>query len=312
MDSNNRILLTGGAGFLGSEVVDQLVSTGFPRENITCPRSAEFDLRDANICNDLVAKHDIIIHLAAKVGGIGFNQKFPGELFYDNITMGINLIEQSRINKVKKFVFVGTTCSYPKFCPIPFKEETLWDGFPEETNAPYGIAKKALGTMLESYHQQYDFPCAYLIPVNLYGPRDSFHLEHSHVIPALIRKFTAARESGEKSVTLWGDGSPTREFLFVRDAARGIVLAVQNISEPIPINLGSSEEIAIEKLAELLKDMIGFSGEIIWDTSKPNGQPRRKLDISRAKEIFEYSGETSFQDGLRETIAWWEAHKGEF
>ncbi len=219
--------------------------------------------------------------------------------------MGMNLIDQAAKNNVKKFVFVGRTCSYPKFCPIPFQEEDLWNGFPEETNAPYGIAKKTLGTMLQAYHQQHGLKSAYLIPVNLYGPNDNFDLQSSHVIPALIRKFMHAVKEGEPSVTLWGDGSRTREFLFARDAAKGIVLAAQKMDEPTPINLGSSEEIEISKLATLLKEMTGFSGDIIWDETKPNGQPRRKMSIARAQDLLGYDCATSFADGLRETIEWW-------
>lgn len=305
MNQNDKILVTGGAGFLGSAVVEELLSRGYSESNISCPRSKDFDLREKSACAELAAKHNVIIHLAATVGGIGFNQKYPADLIFDNTIMGVNLIDQAHKNDVSKFVFVGTTCSYPKFCPIPFKEDSLWDGYPEETNAPYGVAKKTLGLMLEAYHQQHAMKCAYVIPVNLYGPRDNFDLESSHVIPALIRKFVEAKDRGESNVTLWGDGSPTREFLYVKDAARGIVMAAEKMDNPVPVNLGSKEEVKIADLAELLRELIGFDGEIVWDKDRPNGQPRRKLDTARAKEMFGYESEVSFREGLEATIDWW-------
>jgi GDP-L-fucose synthase len=248
---------------------------------------------------------DLVIHLAAKVGGIGFNQKYPGELFYDNISMGTNIIECARVHRVKKVLVVGTICAYPASVPIPFRESDLWDGYPEATNAPYGSAKKALWVMLESYRRQYGLSGIFLLPVNLYGPRDNFDLEASHVIPALIRKFVDAKESGATHVSLWGDGSPTREFLYVTDAARGIVLAALHFDGSDPVNLGSSEEISIRDLAELIREKVGFSGSILWDRSRPNGQERRKVDIQRAQDFFGFRSQISLAAGLQTTINWW-------
>jgi len=249
------------------------------------------------------------MHLAAKVGGIGFNQKFPGELFYDNAAMGINLIEASRRNRVAKVVVAGTICAYPRHTPTPFKEEDLWIGYPEETNAPYGVAKKSLLVMLQAYREQYGLNGIFLLPVNLYGPEDNFDLESSHVIPALIRKFVAARDSGASSVTLWGDGSPTREFLYVDDAARALVMGASAYNSSEPVNLGSAEEIQVRDLAELIRKKTGFQGGIVWDKSRPNGQERRKLDVTRAKQRFGFVSEVTFSEGLDRTIAWWERNK---
>jgi GDP-L-fucose synthase len=249
---------------------------------------------------------DLVMHLAARVGGIGFNKKFPGQLFFDNAMMGINMIEASRRQGVKKIVVAGTICAYPRHTPVPFKETDIWNGYPEETNAPYGIAKKSLLVMLQAYREQYGMNGIFLLPVNLYGPNDNFDLEDSHVIPALVRKFVTARDTNAPTVTLWGDGSPTREFLYVDDAARGLVMGAQSYDSPEPVNLGSSEEISIKNLATLIGDRVGFKGRIVWDTSRPNGQERRKLDVSRAKERFGFASQVSFSDGLDRTIRWWE------
>ena len=249
---------------------------------------------------------DMVIHLAAHVGGIGINREKPGEFFYDNLMMGVQLLHESYVAGVAKFVAIGTICAYPKFVPIPFKEETLWDGYPEETNAPYGLAKKMMLVQSEAYRQQYDYNSIYLLPVNLYGPRDNFNLETSHVIPALIRKCLEAKARGDKEMTAWGDGSPTREFLYVEDAAEGILLAAERHNNSEPVNLGSSFEISIRDLLQTIARLTGFQGRIIWDTTKPNGQPRRKLDVSRAQEAFGFTSQTSFEDGLRQTIAWYE------
>jgi GDP-L-fucose synthase len=300
-----KIVVTGGAGFLGRHVVAELVRRGAAAEAIVIPRSSEHDLRKYEVCAELLAGAELVIHLAARVGGIGFNQKFPGELFFDNATMGINIIEAARRSGVKKLVVAGTICAYPRHTPIPFKEESLWDGYPEETNAPYGIAKKSLLVMLQAYREQYGLNGVFLLPVNLYGPHDNFDLENSHVIPALIRKFTEAKARNASEVSLWGDGSPTREFLYVEDAARGIVMAALAFNGPEPVNLGSAEEISIRALAELIKKKVDFQGAIKWDASRPNGQERRKLDVSRAKNFFGFRSEVSFDVGLENTIDWW-------
>lgn len=300
-----KIVITGGAGFLGKHVQQELVKAGADPKSFYIPRSKSEDLRLLDTCMRVTEGADLVLHLAAKVGGIGFNKKFPGELFYDNATMGINMIEASRRNKIKKLVVAGTICAYPRYTPVPFREDDLWNGYPEETNAPYGVAKKALLVMLQSYREQYGLDGIFLLPVNLYGPEDNFDLENSHVIPALIRKFIEAKESGAARVSLWGDGSPTREFLFVEDAARGIVIAAENYSSPDPVNLGSAEEISIADLAKLIRSKVGFEGMIDWDTSRPNGQERRKLDVSRAKDRFGFVSKVSFDEGLGRTIDWW-------
>ena len=302
---SKKILLTGGSGFLGSFVSDELIARGVGRENIFIPRSRDLDLRKWENCLEAVKRADIVIHLAANVGGIGYNLKFPGELFYDNAVMGIQLMEAARQAGVEKFVAVGTVCSYPKLTPVPFKEENLWDGYPEETNAPYGIAKKALLAQAESYRKQYGFNAVYMIPVNLYGPGDRFDSEDAHVIPALILKFYEAKERGLKKVTAWGTGSPSREFLYVKDAARGIVLAAERYDKSGPVNLGSGEEIMIGELVYMIKELVGYEGEVEWDTSRPDGQPRRKLDVSKAKEEFGFESEISLMEGLVETIEWY-------
>lgn len=304
-----KIVVTGGAGFLGRHVVAELLKRGAKKEAIVAPRSSHSDLRQAHVCRELVKGADLVLHLAAKVGGIGFNQKFPGELFYDNATMGIHMIEASRLEGVKKIVVAGTICAYPRYTPVPFKEEDLWNGYPEETNAPYGIAKKALLVMLQSYRQQYGLNGVFALPVNLYGPWDNFNLENSHVIPALIRKFVEAQEGKKSEVILWGDGSPTREFLFVEDAARGLVMAAESLDTSDPVNLGSAEEISIRDLAETIRKETGFQGKVAWDTSRPNGQERRKLDVSRAERLFGFRSQVGFQDGLRRTIQWWKDNR---
>lgn len=302
---DKKILVTGGAGFLGNFVVKELVKNGADHNNIIIPRSKDYDLRSFEVCKELLIDINIVIHLAARVGGIGFNQKYPGALFYDNATMGINIIEASRINAVNKIVLVGTVCSYPKFTPTPFREETLWDGYPEETNAPYGIAKKAQLVQAQSYMAQYGMNIIYLIPVNLYGPGDHFDLENSHVIPALIRKFVEAKKRNDNEVVVWGTGEISREFLYVEDAARGIVNATINYNKPDPVNLGTGEEIKIKDLVELIKNMVGYTGNLVWDSSKPDGQPKRKLDTSKAFKEFNYSSEISLDKGILKTIHWY-------
>ncbi len=298
-----RVLVTGGNGFLGKELVKQLEAKT-PTE-IRTPRSSELDLRLRENCEKAVKGADVVIHLAAKVGGIGFNRARPAELFYDNAIMGIQLMEEARKAGVQKFVAVGTVCAYPKYTPVPFKEEDLWNGYPEETNAPYGLAKKMLLVQAQAYRQQYGFDAIYLLPVNLYGPGDNFDLESSHVIPALIRKMVEAKRLNKPYIEVWGDGSPTREFLYVSDAARGILEATEKYSLPEPVNLGSGEEISIKELTETIAKIVGFIGEICWDTSKPNGQPRRQLDTSRAWQEFGFRAQTSLPEGLRNTISWY-------
>ena len=283
---NKKILLTGGAGFLGRQVVDQLHQAGANPNNITIPRSRDYDLCTLEACQKVVDGQEIVIHLAAHVGGIGLNQEKPAELFYDNLMMGVQLIDSAYKAGVEKFVCVGSICAYPKFTPVPFQEEDLWNGYPEETNAPYGIAKKALLVQLQSYRQQYGFNGVYLLPVNLYGPEDNFNPKSSHVIPALIRKVHEAQVRGDQELPVWGDGSPSREFLYSTDAARAIVMATQFYNESEPINLGTNYEVKIRDLVELICDLMAFQGEIIWETDKPNGQPRRCLDTQKAKEKF--------------------------
>ncbi len=301
---DKKFLITGGAGFLGSFIVDKLVENGVDKKNIRIPRSRDCDLRVWENCQKAVKDIDIVIHLAARVGGIGFNMKYPANLFYDNAMMGIQLLEASRLAGVKKFVGVGTVCSYPKYTPVPFKEEDLWNGFPEETNSPYGIAKKILLVQEQAYRTQYGFDSIYLIPVNLYGPRDNFDLENSHVIPALIQKFIEARKNNDPSVTVWGTGKVSREFLYVEDAARAIIEATENYDKLDPVNIGTSEEIMIEDLVYLVKDLTGYTGEVLWDSDKPDGQPKRKLDVSKAEREFGFKAEVNLQQGLKKTIEW--------
>jgi GDP-L-fucose synthase len=303
---NKRILVTGGAGFLGSHIVENLVEKrGVSQSEIVVLRNKDMDLRVYESCRKAVENVDIIIHLAARVGGIGFNQKNPGTLFYDNIIMGTQLMEAARLAKVEKFVQIGTVCAYPKFTPPPFREEDLWNGYPEETNAPYGIAKKSLLVMAQAYRQQYGMNIIYLLPVNLYGPKDNFDLESSHVIPALIRKFVEATGKGEKEVEVWGTGQASREFLYVEDAAEAIILASEKYNKADPVNLGTGKEITIKNLVTLIGDLTNFDGKIVWNTSKPDGQPRRCLDTSRAKREFGFEAKTSFVEGLQKTIIWY-------
>ena len=303
---NKRVVVTGGAGFLGGVVVEQLSSKGC--KHIIVPRSAQFDLRKTSAVRKLYtqARPDMIIHLAAVVGGIGANRENPGKFFYDNLMMGVELMEQARQMGVPKFVAIGTICAYPKFCPVPFKEENLWVGYPEETNAPYGLAKKMLLVQSQAYRQQYGFNSIYLLPVNLYGPNDNFSWESSHVIPALIRKCVEAKKRGDEHITAWGTGRATREFLYVDDAARGIVLAAERYNSSEPVNLGAGFEISIKKLTELIVKLTKFKGKIIWDPTKPDGQPRRCLDTTRAKKEFGFEAKISFESGLKKTIAWYE------
>jgi len=306
--ANKKILVTGGAGFLGKQVVEQLKQAGASAENILVTRSRTHDLTQMDACQRAVEGQDIIVHLAAHVGGIGLNREKPAELFYDNLMMGTQLIHAAYQAGSEKFVCVGTICAYPKFTPVPFRENDLWNGYPEETNAPYGIAKKALLVQLEAYRQQYGFDGIYLLPVNLYGPEDNFDPRSSHVIPALIRKVHEAQVRGDKTLPVWGDGSPTREFLYSTDAARGIVMATQNYSDAAPVNLGTNAEISIRDLAELICDVMGFDGELAWQTDKPNGQPRRCLDTSRAKQGFGFEAQVDFREGLKNTVEWYRQH----
>lgn len=298
-----NILVTGGAGFLGSYVV-QKIKEKKPKR-IVIPRSSEFDLREPEVCKKVVKGIDLVIHLAANVGGIGYNKDNPGELFYDNLVMGVHLMEEARKAGVKKFVGLGTICQYPKFTPLPFKEEDLWNGYPEETNAPYGLAKKMLLVQGQAYRKQYGFNVIHLMPVNLYGPGDNFDPSSSHVIPALIKKFVDAKEREDEFVVVWGTGEPTREFLYVEDAAEAIILATEKYNKPDPVNLGSAFEISIKDLAELIKKLVGFNGRMVWDKTKPDGQPRRKLDTSKAIKEFGFKSKTNFEEGLRKTIEWY-------
>jgi GDP-L-fucose synthase len=333
---NKRVIVTGGAGFLGSFVIQKLVERG--ATDILVPRIERYNLTDrdsikqlledvmqpadivpGHLCPggvslppstfDLQPENLLIIHLAANVGGIGANREHPAEFFYDNLMMGVELMHQAWKRGVGKFVAIGTVCAYPKFTPVPFKEEDLWIGYPEETNAPYGLAKKMMLVQAQAYRQQYDFNAIYLLPVNLYGPRDNFNLETSHVIPALIRKAIEAQERGDKELIAWGDGSPTREFLYVEDAADGIVTAAEKYNGPEPVNLGSGYEISIKDLTELVIRLTGFEGKLVWDTEKPNGQPRRGLDVSRAKEYFGWQAQVPFEEGMRQTIKWFKENR---
>jgi GDP-L-fucose synthase len=305
--SRERIVITGGAGFLGKWLQKQLLLRNANPDRMLIPQISEFDLtKEADVIRMYRSMEPtVVIHLAAQVGGIGANRENPGRFFYSNMAMGLHLIEHARINKVKKFVQVGTICAYPKFTPVPFKEENLWEGYPEETNAPYGIAKKALLVMLQAYRAQYGLGGIYLLPVNLYGPGDNFDLNSSHVIPALIRKFCHAVKNNLSEVAVWGTGSASREFLYVEDAARAIAMAAQSYDSPEPVNIGAGFEITIRDLAEKIRDFTGFKGHLAWDSSKPDGQPRRCLDVSRAKENFGFEAKTSFDTGLKSTIEWW-------
>ncbi|HUJ70845.1 MAG TPA: GDP-L-fucose synthase [Verrucomicrobiae bacterium] len=301
-----RVVVTGGGGFLGSFVVEGLKARGC--QNISVPRSRDCDLRDRNAIARLFkdAQPTMVVHLAAVVGGIGANRDHPGKFFYENAIMGIELIEQARQFRIPKLVVVGTICAYPKFTPVPFKEEDLWIGYPEETNAPYGIAKKAMLVQCQAYRQEYGLNAAFLLPVNLYGPRDNFDLQSSHVIPALIKKCIDARDRGDKVIECWGTGNPTREFLYVEDAAEGVLLAAERYNKADPVNLGSGREISIRDLITLIATLTRFSGKIQWDVSKPDGQPRRCLDVQKAVNEFGFRAKTKFEDGLRATIQWYE------
>ena len=307
--SRERVVVTGGAGFLGSFVLEELRRRG--TRDVFVPRAAEYDLVDMAAVRRLYAdaKPTVVIHLAARVGGIGANRDNPGRFFYENLMMGVQLIEVGRQVGLRKLVALGTICAYPKFAPVPFKEEDIWNGYPEETNAPYGLAKKMLLVQSQAYREQYAFDSIVLFPVNLYGPRDNFDLHTSHVIPALVRKCVEARERGEKKIVVWGDGSPSREFLHARDAAEGIVLAAERYDKSDPVNLGAGFEIRIRDLVPLVARLCRFQGEVIWDTAKPNGQPRRMLDTSRAAREFGWKARTPFEDGLRETVEWFEGNR---
>jgi GDP-L-fucose synthase len=311
-DQHKHIIVTGGSGFLGSFLVKKLRQRDWVGE-IFIPRSQEYDLCEKESVLRMYEKvrPDIVIHLAGVVGGIGVNRANPGKFFYDNLMMGVQTMHYAYRYGVEKFVAIGTICSYPKFTPVPFKEENLWDGYPEETNAPYGLAKKMLLVQAEAYRQQYDFNAIYLLPVNLYGPGDNFDPETSHVIPALIRKFIEAQEHSQPAVTIWGDGSPTREFLYVEDCAEAIVLATEQYNKASPVNIGAGFEISIRDLAQLIAELIDFKGEIVWDASKPGGQPRRCLDTSRARQEFGWQARTTLTEGLKQTIEWYRVHHHE-
>jgi len=308
--NNKKVVVTGGAGFLGQVVIRELKARGCV--DIFVPRSKEYDLREkaaiVRMLND--AKPDIIIHLAAVVGGIGANRENPGKFFYDNIMMGVQLIEEARLFGVKKLIAAGTICAYPKFTPVPFKEDDIWNGYPEETNAPYGLAKKMLLVQSQAYRQQYGFNSIFLLPVNLYGPADNFSPESSHVIPALIKKCVDARLAGAASIEVWGTGKASREFLYVDDAARGIVMAAEQYNGNEPVNLGAGFEITIQELVKIIVEETGFKGQVVWDASKPDGQPRRCLDTSRAEHEFGFKAEVSFREGLKRTIQWYEKSRG--
>lgn len=320
---DKRVIVTGGAGFLGSHLVEKLRQRGV--NEIYVPTIEEYNLCDINDIHRLYDNtvgtpqyppanpklHTVVIHLAALAGGIGANRARPADFFYINLIMGVQLLHEAWKRGVEKFVAIGTICAYPKYTPVPFKEDNLWDGYPEETNAPYGLAKKMLLVQAQAYREQYGFNAIYPLPVNLYGPGDNFDLNTSHVIPAIIRKCVEAQKQGEQKIILWGDGSPTREFLYVEDAAEGILLATEHYNGNEPFNLGSGLEISIKDLAETIARLTGFSGEIVWDTSKPNGQPRRALDISRAEEYFGFRAKMPFEEGLRRTIEWYRAHRNQ-
>jgi len=303
--SGRRVCVTGGAGFLGSFILAKLAARG--AKDVFVPLIEEYDLVQPDAIKRMLAKArpDIVLHLAAHVGGIGANRAHPAEFFYDNLMMGVQLLHESWKMGIEKFVALGTVCSYPKFTPVPFREESLWDGYPEETNAPYGLAKKMLLVQSQAYRQQYGLNSIFLVPVNLFGPRDNFNLETSHVIPALIRKCLEARDRGEGEVVVWGDGSPTREFLYAADAAEGILLAAERYNQSDPVNLGSGREISIKDLARMIADLTGFEGNFVWDTTEPNGQPRRALDTSKAEALFGFRAKTPLEDGLGQTVEWY-------
>ncbi len=312
---DKKVIVTGGAGFLGSFVTKKLRQFG--ASDLFIPRIEDYNLVDPNhirrmfadSLRDVDPAKVVVIHLAANVGGIGANREHPAEFFYDNLMMGVEMMHQAHLNGIGKFVAIGTVCAYPKFTPVPFKEDDLWSGYPEETNAPYGLAKKMMLVQAQAYRQQYGFNAIFLLPVNLYGPRDNFNLQSSHVIPALIRKAVEAQERGDHELAVWGDGSPTREFLYVEDAAEGILAAAENYNGNLPVNLGSGYEISIKDLAEMVVRMTGFEGRLAWQTDKPNGQPRRGLDVSRARELFGWEARVPFEEGMRRTIEWFMANR---
>jgi len=304
---DKKILVTGGAGFLGRYVVEKLKQNGCIK--IFVPRSKDINLLKKSACRKVVQNQDIVIHLAAHVGGIGLNKENPGTLFYDNLIMGAQLMEEARKANVEKFVIIGTICSYPKFTPTPFKEEDLWKGYPEETNAAYGIAKKALLVQAQAYRQEFNFNAIYLLPVNLYGPQDNFDPKSSHVIPALIKKIYDAKKEKKDCIKVWGTGKPTREFIYVEDAAEAIVLATKKYDKPYPVNIGSGFEISIKDLVKLTAKLMDFKGKIVWDATKPDGQPRRMLDTSKAERYFGFKAKTNFTDGLKKTIEWYEQYR---
>ena len=308
--SDKKVLVTGGRGFLGTYVVEELKRRGVPEQNILVPDAEEYDLTKLENCRAVVSGQNVVIHLAAKVGGIGFNKKFPGEIFYDNIMMGVQLMEAARQAGIEKFVSIGTVCAYPKDPAVPFKEDDLWNGYPEEINAYYGLAKKMLLVQGQAYRKQYGFNAIYLLPTNLYGPRDHFDSEDSHVIPALLQRIWEAKRTGQAFIENWGTGKATREFLFARDAAEGIVSATEVYDSPEPVNLGSSREISIKDATEIICKLLDYQGEVRWDASKPDGQLRRSLDTSRAKEHFGFEAKTGFEEGMRETIDWFLANSG--
>lgn len=301
--NNKRVVITGGKGFLGTHLVSQLQKLN-PKE-IFIPERSKYDLRNYKDCLEVAEKGDVIIHLAANVGGIGYNREFPGDLFDDNILMGTYMMKAAREKKVEKYVAMGTICAYPKFTPVPFKEENLWDGYPEETNAPYGLAKKMQLVQATAYRQQYGFNAIFLLPVNLYGPGDNFDPKSSHVIPALIKKFVDAKEKGESEVVVWGTGKASREFLYVSDAARAIIMAAEKYDKSDPVNIGAGFEIKIKELVEKIKELTEYDGKIVWDKTKPDGQPRRMLNVEKAKKEFGFSSETPFDEGLKNTINWY-------
>lgn len=306
--NKKKILLTGAHGFVGKHVFNVLVKRGINPNDIRVPQKEKSDLRSMSACLNVTKDIDVVIHLAGNVGGIGYNKKIPGAMFYDNITMGVNLIEASRINHVRKFTCISTVCAYPKFTQVPFREENLWEGYPEETNAPYGLAKKVLLVMLQAYKTQYGFNGIYLLPVNMYGPGDNFDPKNSHVIASLIKKIYDAKKNKKKSVSIWGDGTASREFLYVEDAAEAIVSATEKCNTSEPVNIGTGIEVTIHELAHVLVEMFQYKGEIIWDKTKPNGQPRRCLDVSRAREEFGFIAGTKFNEGLKKTITWYKKH----